>query len=66
MVTTKALMSRINSYLFGCYHIDGTYKITKNGFPRNLVLIRTDTHHKVHPIAFCLSSHEQEKEFCEF
>ncbi|CAF0781332.1 unnamed protein product [Brachionus calyciflorus] len=57
-------MSRIDSYLNGCYHIDGTYKLVKNGFPL-IVLTRTDSQHKVHPIAFCLTSHEQEIDFYE-
>ncbi|CAF1111655.1 unnamed protein product [Brachionus calyciflorus] len=65
MVTTKKLLTNLDSNLPGCYHIDATYKLVKNGFPL-LVFARTDAEHKIHPIAFCLSSHEQEKDFSEF
>ena len=65
MITTKKLLSRIDSNLNGCYHFDGTYKLVKNGFPL-IVLSRTDAVHRVHPIAFCLTSHEQEIDFTNF
>lgn len=65
MVTTKKLLSNLDSNLCGSYHIDATYKLVKNGFPL-LVFARTDAEHKIHPIAFCLSSHEQESDFNEF
>ncbi|CAF1031090.1 unnamed protein product [Brachionus calyciflorus] len=62
MVTTKKLLTNLDSNLPGCYHIDANYKLVKNGFPL-LVFARTDAEHKIHPIAFCLSSHEQETDF---
>ncbi|CAF0872227.1 unnamed protein product, partial [Brachionus calyciflorus] len=31
-----------------------------------LVFARTDAEHKIHPVAFCLSSHEQATDFSEF
>ncbi|CAF1095723.1 unnamed protein product, partial [Brachionus calyciflorus] len=55
----------IDSNLSGCYHVDSTYKLIKNGFPLT-VLGRTDIKHDFHPIAFCISSHEQEMDYNEF
>ncbi|CAF1025057.1 unnamed protein product [Brachionus calyciflorus] len=65
MVTTKHLMSRIDSNLQGCYHLDATYKLIKNGFPL-IVLGRTDSVHDFHPLGFCISSHEQEVDYYDF
>ncbi|RNA36561.1 hypothetical protein BpHYR1_025820 [Brachionus plicatilis] len=65
MVTTKYLMSKIDSNLPGCYHLDATYKLIKNGFPL-IVLGRTDAVHDFHPLGFFISSHEQEIDYQEF
>ena len=44
------------------YHLDATYKITKNGFPL-VILGRSDVNRVFHPICFMLTSHETESDF---
>ena len=63
MMSSKALLSNLSRE--GMFHIDGTYKITKNGFPL-MVFGITDMAHTFHPIAFCVTSHESEADFSEF
>ncbi len=67
MATSKKLMSYLEQSLTGkgILHLDCTYKITKSGFPL-LVLGITDMIHQFHPIAFEITSHEQEMDFEEF
>ncbi len=63
MLTSKKLMS--NCEKKGMFHIDGTYKLVKNHFPV-VVLGITDLSGKFHPIAFCITSHEDTICFTEF
>lgn len=48
-----------------CFHIDGTYKITRNKFPV-VVLGRTDISRQFLLIVFMLTSHEDETDFTYF
>ena len=63
MFTSKGLMK--NCEKSGVFHIDGTYKLIKNGFPV-IVLGVSDIQGSFHPIAFCISSNEDEEAFKEF
>lgn len=63
MFTSKNLMK--NCEKTGMFHIDGTYKLIKNGFPV-IVLGVSDIQGVFHPIAFCISSNEDEGAFTEF
>ena len=47
------------------FHIDGTYKITIQGFPL-VVFGVSDMHGRYHPIAFMLTSNEKPIEFSVF
>jgi len=59
-MTSKYLMRHIGEP--GVTNLDGTYKITSYGYPLE-VLGNTDIQGVMHPIAFMLTSHEQEKDF---
>ena len=65
LMTTKYLFRKIDQNFDGCFHIDATYKLIRNGFPL-IVFGKTDFQHKLHPIAFCISSHEQEEDYKHF
>ena len=60
MMTSKNLMK--NCEKEGVIHIDGTYKLIRNGFPL-LVIGVTDIQGTFHPIAFCITSNEDESDF---
>lgn len=62
-MTSKSLMQNVE--LEGLYHIDGTYKITIQGYPL-VVFGVSDLHGQFHPIAFMLTSNEKEIEFSIF
>lgn len=47
------------------FHIDCTYKIVKYGYPL-IVFGTTDLKRKFYPIAYMLTSHEQQKDFDYF
>ena len=47
------------------FHIDGTYKITRNKFPL-VIFGRTDINRHFHPIIFFLTSHEDTSDFTYF
>ena len=49
----------------GVFHIDGTYKLVRNGFPI-VVFGVSYIQGSFHPIAFCITSNEEEKDFTEF
>jgi hypothetical protein len=49
----------------GVHHIDGTYRITTNGFPL-IVYGISDQTGQFHPICFMLTSHETESDFSSF
>ena len=59
-MTSKHLFSNIERN--GVNHIDGTYKITRNGFPL-VVYGVTDIQGHFHPICFFVSSHENESDY---
>ena len=59
MLTSKKLLEMLDS------NIDGTYKLTKEGFPI-IVFAKTDFDHHFHPIALSISSHETEADFIYF
>ena len=62
-MTSKRLFSNIDKN--GVHHIDGTYKITRNGFPLILYGV-TDIQGHFHPICFVVSSHENETDYEHF
>lgn len=47
------------------FHIDGTYKITREGFPM-LVFGRSNLNRKIYPIAFGIVSNEEAYDFLHF
>ena len=47
----------------GVFHIDGTYKLIKNRFSV-IVFGVGDIAAEFHPIAYCITSHENEKDLC--
>ena len=63
MFSSKNLMK--NCERNGVFHLDGTYKLIKTGFPVFVFGI-SDIQHTFHPIAFCVSSNEEETDFIEF
>ncbi|CAF0849063.1 unnamed protein product [Brachionus calyciflorus] len=60
-ISSLKLLSNLDSSIPGAYHIDGTYKLIKNRFPL-IVFGKTDMNQKLHVLAFCITSHEQEEE----
>jgi len=65
MLTSKKLLEMLDSNIEGMFHIDGTYKLTKEGFPI-IIFGKTDFDHHFHPIALSISSHETEADFIYF
>ena len=63
MVTSRSLMA--NCEHDGVFHIDGTYKLTKNRFPM-LVFGITSIRGEFHPIAYNITSHEKQSDFVNF
>jgi hypothetical protein len=63
MLSSLALMN--NCTKKGVFHVDGTYKILKTGFPL-VVYGVTDLCGHFHPIAFFITSHETENDFFLF
>ena len=63
MLSSKKLM--MNCEKRGVFHIDGTYKLLKNGFPLVVIGV-SDIRGQFHPIAFCITSNEEEGDFTEF
>ena len=63
MVSSKNLLN--NLQCIGVNHLDGTYKITTNGFPL-VVYGVSDIQGHFHPICFMLTSHETETDFKYF
>lgn len=63
MLTSVALLRRCE--MKGVFHIDGTYKLVRNGFPV-IVFGVSDIIGTFHPIAFCITSNEQEPDFTKF
>ena len=63
MLTSVALIKRCE--MKGVFHIDGTYKLVRNGFPV-IVFGISDLQGTFHPIAFCITSNEEEVDFTEF
>ena len=59
-MTSKYSMRHIGEP--GVTSLDGTYKITSYGYPLE-VMGNTDIQGVMHPVAFMLTSHEQEKDF---
>ena len=49
----------------GVFHIDGTYKLIRNGFPL-IVFGVSDIQGSFPPIAFCVTSNEEVDDFTEF
>jgi hypothetical protein len=62
-MSSKKLLNNLQHK--GCFHIDCTYKVIKNGFPV-LVFGITDRQGHFHPIAFHITSHEEEGDFSNF
>ena len=62
-MTSKKLLNNLN--LDGVCHIDCTYKLIKNGFPV-LIFGITDRAGQFHPIAYHITSHEEEADFICF
>ena len=60
MMSSKKLLNQLEYN--GVTHLDGTYKITTNGFPLVVYGI-SDMHGRFHPICFMLTSHETEQDF---
>ena len=68
LVTTKKMIRFMDeklSDLPSMFHIDSTFKITKNGFPL-VVFGRSDINRQFRPIAFMLTSHEKECDYLFF
>ena len=65
MLTSMKLLEMLDSNIEGMFHIDGTYKLTKEGFPI-IIFGKTDFDHHFHPIALSISSHETEADFIYF
>ena len=63
MITSLSLMNNCSKK--GVFHVDGTYKIFKAGFPL-VVYGVTDLCGQFHPIAFFITSHETEDDFFIF
>ena len=63
ILSSKKLLYNKNH--FGVFHLDGTYKITVNGFPL-IVFGVSDLIGQFHPVSFMISSHETEKDFDYF
>ena len=59
MMSSKKLMQ--NCKKEGMFHLDGTYKLIKNGFPV-LIFGISDIQGSFHPIAICITSNEEEKD----
>jgi hypothetical protein len=59
-ITTRCLMEDIE--FDGIHHIDGTYRITTNGFPL-IVYGISDQCGQFHPICLMLTSHEKYSDF---
>ena len=62
-MTTRLLMHDIE--YDGVHHIDGTYRITTNGFPL-IVYGISDQAGQFHPICLMITSHEKTKDFIIF
>ena len=62
-MTSKRLMKNLGEV--GVFHIDGTYKLMKNGFP-TVVFGITDLSRRFHPICFYITSHEETSDFENF
>ena len=63
MMTSKALIKRVEET--GVFHVDCTYKLIKNGFPV-LIFGISDIKGQFHPIAYNITSHEDENDFANF
>ena len=62
-ITSKKLLNNLNND--GIFHIDCTYKLIKNGFPV-LIFGITDRVGQFDPIAYHITSHEEESDFVLF
>ena len=62
-MTTRLLMNDIE--YDGVHHVDGTYRITTNGFPL-LVYGISEQAGQFHPICLMITSHEKTKDFTLF
>ncbi|CAF0897848.1 unnamed protein product [Brachionus calyciflorus] len=68
LLTTKKMLKFLDDNIDNfpsIFHIDSTYKITKNGFPL-LIFGRSDIKRQFYKIAFMMTSHEQEIDFIYF
>ena len=65
MMSSLRLLEYLESSYDGCFHLDATYKLIKNGFAL-IVFGKTDSRHKFYSIAFGISSHEQEEDYSYF
>ncbi|CAF1077097.1 unnamed protein product [Brachionus calyciflorus] len=64
-LSSVKILSNLDSSIPGAYHIDGTYKLIKNRFPL-IVFVKTGINQKLHVLAFCITSKEQEEDFIFF
>lgn len=61
-ITSKKLLTYLDTTFPGAFYVDATYKLIRNRFPL-VVVGRTDMNQKFHLLALCVTSHEQEIDF---